>query len=58
MIEPALSAVANKFFIIQAAAKNLPEGFGANGFFMKFFAKSRFAKGREPYIRWRNMFGQ
>ena len=58
IIESATPAVPDKFLIVQTAAHNLPEGFGANGFLMDFFTKGRFAKGRQPFIRRCDVFSQ
>ena len=58
MIQAAASPVADKIFIVQGPAKNLPEHFRANRLLVRLFAKGRFAQSRQPFILWRDVFRQ
>ncbi len=44
MIQPAACPVADKIFVVQAMAENLPKHFGANRLLVRLFAKRRFAQ--------------
>ena len=58
MIQPAASTVADKIFIVQRPAKNLPEHLGANRLLVRFFAKGRLAQGRQRFVLGRDVFRQ
>ena len=55
MIQAAASAFADKIFIVQRPAENLPEHFGANRFLVRLFPKSRFPQSRQPFVLRRYM---
>ena len=58
VIQAAASAVACEVFVIEAAAKNLPERLGADGFFVGFSAKGGLLKLGEGFVLGSDVFGQ
>src|ERR1035438_4663086 len=58
MIQTTASAFADKILIVQRPAKNLPEHFGADGFFVRLLAKGRLAQPFQPLILRCDVFRQ
>src|SRR5205823_2773852 len=58
IIQTTFGAVAGEIFIIQAATKNPPEVFSANGFLVWLFAKRGCSQTLQRYIIRRDVFGQ